>query len=261
MTTELKITMVQPNLFWESPKKNREFFSNYFRSIVTETDLIILPEMFSTGFSMNAAKLAEDMGGETMEWMHKNAAEKKAVITGSLIIKEDNKYYNRLIWMNPNGSFSHYDKRHLFSLAEEEKTYSRGNHQWIMPLNGWKIFPLICYDLRFPVWSRRTKSLEYDVLLYVANWPEKRNLAWNQLLVARAIENQSYVIGVNRVGEDENKIIYKGESAAIDYKGELISTFKPYEEKHETILLNKRSLVEFREQFSFAKDGDDFTLS
>ncbi len=166
---DLKITLVQSNLAWEEPEQNRNLFTKHIQNLREETDLIILPEMFSTGFSMNAKKLAESMNGETMEWMHRISAEKKAVITGSLIIEEDGKYYNRLIWMNPNGSYSHYDKRHLFSLAEEEKTYSRGNHQWIMPLNGWKIFPLICYDLRFPVWSRRNKTLDYVGILYGAN--------------------------------------------------------------------------------------------
>ncbi len=258
--SNLKVTVIQSDIYWEAPTKNRNKLSEKLQGINQETDLIVLPEMFNSGFSMNAKELAETMNGETLEWMHKKAAEKKAVITGSLIIEEDKKYYNRLIWMHPNGSFSHYDKRHLFSLAEEEKTYSNGNHQWIMPLKGWNIFPLICYDLRFPVWSRRNKSLDYDLLIYVANWPERRSTAWNQLLIARAIENQSYVAGVNRVGEDGKNIVYKGESALIDYKGDLLSSFKPYEENHETISLNKESLLDFREQYAFWKDADDFKL-
>ena len=256
----LKITLVQSNLAWENPKQNRNLLAVQIQNINQETDLIVLPEMFNSGFSMNAKELAETMNGETMEWMHKNAAAKNAVVTGSLIIEEDKKYYNRLIWMHPNGSFSHYDKRHLFSLAEEEKTYDSGKHQWIMPLKGWNIFPLICYDLRFPVWSRRNKSLDYDLLIYVANWPERRSKAWNHLLIARAIENQSYVAGINRVGEDGKNIVYKGESALIDYKGDLLSSFKPYEENHETISLNKESLLEFRKQYAFWKDADDFKM-
>ena len=256
----LKITLVQSNLAWENPKQNRNLLAVQIQNINQETDLIVLPEMFNSGFSMNAKELAETMNGETMEWMHKNAAAKNAVVTGSLIIEEDKKYYNRLIWMHPNGSFSHSDKRHLFSLAEEEKTYDSGKHQWIMPLKGWNIFPLICYDLRFPVWSRRNKSLDYDLLIYVANWPERRSKAWNHLLIARAIENQSYVAGINRVGEDGKNIVYKGESALIDYKGDLLSSFKPYEENHETISLNKESLLEFRKQYAFWKDADDFKM-
>ncbi len=259
--TDIRVTLIQSNLIWESPEDNRKIFENKIQSIGQETDLIVLPEMFSTGFSMNAAQLAEPMNGKTMEWMHSMANTTKAVVTGSLIIEENKKYFNRLIWMHPNGSCSHYDKRHLFSLAEEEKTYSRGNHQWIMPLNGWKIFPLICYDLRFPVWSRKNQSLDYDILLFVANWPEKRNKAWKQLLIARAIENQSYVVGVNRVGEDGTKTNYIGESAVIDFKGEIISTFKSNEEMTETHLLKKNELMDFRKQFPFGADGDTFELT
>ena len=258
--SNLNVTLIQSNLHWETPDANRKMFEEKILNINQDTDLIVLPEMFSTGFSMNAKTLSETMKGDTMHWMQQMAEARKAVITGSVIIEEDNKYYNRLIWMHPNGSFSHYDKRHLFSLAEEEKTYTKGNHQWIMPLKGWNIYPLICYDLRFPVWSRRNKSLDYDLLLYVANWPERRSKAWNQLLIARAIENQSYVIGVNRTGEDGTKTTYAGQSVALDYTGEMLSSFRPYEEKTETIILKKDELVEFRKQFAFGDDGDDFEI-
>jgi predicted amidohydrolase len=259
--SDLAITLIQSKLHWESQEKNRELFEEKIHAIETETDLIILPEMFNTGFSMNASALAEQMNGPTMEWMHKMADEKKAVVTGSLIIEEEGKYYNRLIWMLPNGSFSHYDKRHLFTLADEHKTFTCGNHQWIMPLKGWNIYPLICYDLRFPVWSRRTKKMDYDLLIYVANWPEKRNKAWNQLLLARAIENQCYVAGANRVGEDGNKINYAGESAVIDFKGDLLSKFQPYENMTQNILLEKQALQDFRTQFAFGDDADEFQIN
>ncbi len=259
--SDLTITLIQTSLHWESPDRNREQFEKIIQSIHKPSDLIVLPEMFSTGFSMNAAKLAEPMNGKTMEWMHRMAESNKSTITGSFIITEDYKYFNRLIWMHPNGSYSHYDKRHLFRLAEEERTYEAGKHQWIMPLKGWNIFPLICYDLRFPVWSRRSKQLDYDLLLYVANWPERRNKAWNQLLIARAIENQSYVAGVNRVGNDGNQVTHSGESAVIDFKGELISSFKAHEEKHETLSLNKQDLINFRTQFPFDRDADSFEIN
>lgn len=257
---DLKVTLIQSDLYWESPEKNLDQFKRKLLGIEDESDLIVLPEMFNTGFSMNAEKLSEQMSGKTMEWMHQMAEQKKAVITGSLIINEDEKYFNRLIWMNPNGSYSHYDKKHLFSLAKEDKTFHAGNHQWIMPLKGWKIFPLICYDLRFPVWSRRHKKLDYDVLLYVANWPEKRNKAWSQLLIARAIENQSYVVGVNRVGEDGTKMNHAGESVVLDFKGELLSSFASQKEQIQTIRLNKQNLLDFRNQFPFTADGDVFTI-
>jgi len=259
--SDLNITLIQSKLQWESPSKNRTLFEEKILSITQLTDLIILPEMFSTGFSMNASELAESMNGETMEWMHRMANKTKAVITGSIIIEENKKYFNRLIWMHPNGSFNHYDKRHLFSLAEEEKTFSAGKHQWIMSLKGWLIYPLICYDLRFPVFSRRNKSMEYDLLIYVANWPERRNRAWNQLLIARAIENQCYVAGLNRVGEDGNKISYAGDSAVIDYKGDLLSEFQPYREMTNTITLKKQELLDFRAQYPFGNDGDDFAIN
>lgn len=258
--SDLNISLIQSTLHWESVDMNLQMFEEKILAVEHETDLIVLPEMFNTGFSMNASKLSESMNGKTMTWMHKLADKKKAVVTGSVIIKEEDKFYNRLIWMHPNGSLSHYDKHHLFSLAEEEKTFTAGEHQWIMPLKGWNIYPLICYDLRFPVWSRRNKKLDFDLLIYVANWPERRNTAWNQLLIARAIENQSYVIGVNRVGDDGNNINYAGESAAIDFKGETLTSFRAYEEMTETIKLSKQNLIDFRKHFPFEKDADEFEI-
>ncbi|HNS11025.1 MAG TPA: amidohydrolase [Bacteroidia bacterium] len=259
--SDLTLSLVQSTLYWEAPEKNRNHLEEKILSIDQPTDLVILPEMFNTGFSMNAKDLAEPMNGVTMEWMHRLAEKTMAVITGSIIIKEENNYFNRLIWMLPNGSYNHYDKRHLFTLAQEEKTFSAGNHQWIMPLNGWLIFPLICYDLRFPVFSRRNKTLEYDLLIYVANWPERRKKAWNQLLIARAIENQCYVAGVNRVGIDGNEINYSGNSAIIDFKGDLLSELQPNVEMCSTVTLNKPELMKFRSQYPFGNDADNFTIN
>ena len=235
-------------------------FTDKISSLREETDIIILPEMFTTGFTMKAASLAEEMDGQTMQWMRRVARQKNCIVTGSLIIEEDQKYYNRLLWMQPDGSFHHYDKRHLFRLGEEEKTYTAGDNQWIMHWKGWKIFPLICYDLRFPVWSRRTTSLDYDLLIYVANWPERRIQAWKTLLPARAVENQCFVAGLNRTGTDGNGMIHTGDSAVYDFKGSIISTTKPNEENTETVSLDLEALQEFRKQFPFSEDADSFEL-
>jgi omega-amidase len=237
-----------------------EMFSEKISSIKEKTDLILLPEMFSTGFTMNAKSCAEEPEGKTLQWLRTNAMEKKCVVTGSMIVREGNSFYNRLIWMKPDGSYEKYDKRHLFRLAEEQKTYSPGNKKIITVINGWKICPLICYDLRFPVWSRRTKNENYDLLIYVANWPERRIHAWRQLLVARAIENQCYVAGVNRIGEDGNKMVHTGYSAVIDFKGEPLNKNKDEKEFIETISLDPASLADFRTHFPFDQDSDEFKI-
>jgi predicted amidohydrolase len=260
MKPPLKITLIQSLLAWENKEANLEMFSQKISKLKDKTDLIVLPEMFSTGFTMNAAAMAEPVNGNSVEWMRKMAAMKNCVVTGSLIISENGKFYNRLIWMKPDGSFNHYDKRHLFRLAHEEQTYTAGQERLIVELNGWRIFPLVCFDLRFPVWSRRTKDSGYDVLLYVANWPERRVTAWSQLLIARAIENQCYVAGVNRVGNDGNDIYHSGESAVINYKGEEISGISAHEESIETVELHKEELENFRSQLPFLEDADSFTL-
>jgi len=257
---DLKITFIQSNLHWENIDKNLEMFSQKISSINEKTDLIILPEMFSTGFTMNAKSYAEEMNGKTVEWMRSKAKEKNCVVTGSVIINDGGKFYNRLIWMKPDGTFLLYDKHHLFPLAEEQKAYSAGNKKIITEINGWKICPLVCFDLRFPVWSRRRKSENYDLLIYSANWPDRRIHAWKQLLIARAIENQSYVAGVNRIGNDGNGVEHSGYSVVIDFKGEQISTTKPSEEKTETVSLNMQSLLDFRKTFPFAEDADEFIL-
>jgi omega-amidase len=261
MSDVLKVTIIQTSLHWEDVDANLEMFSEKISALKETSDVIILPEMFSTGFSMNASALSEPMNGKAVKWMQEKASEKNCVITGSLIIKEDNKFYNRLIWMKPDGSFEVYDKRHLFALAHEDKTYTPGNKKLIVEYKGWKIHPLVCYDLRFPVWSRRTKKEDYDLLIYAANWPERRIAAWSQLLIARAIENQCYVAGVNRVGNDGNNIYHSGDSAIINYKGEAINNSCADESCSETISLSQKELTTFREQLPFIEDADDFTIN
>ncbi len=260
MSEQLKITLIQSALHWENAAANLLMFSEKISGINEETDLIILPEMFSTGFTMNAAAMAQPMNGDAITWMKEKAKEKNCVVTGSLIISENGSFFNRLIWMNPDGSFLHYDKRHLFRLAHEEKTYTPGKDKQIIEYKGWKILPLICFDLRFPVWSRRTKAADYDLLIYVANWPERRITAWNQLLIARAIENQCYVAGLNRIGNDGNDVYHSGESAIINCKGEIISGINPHEESIETVTLIKTELVDFRKHLPFLEDADHFTI-
>ena len=259
---DLRVTLIQSSLYWEDKEKNLYHFENKIKDISVETDLIVLPEMFNTGFSMEPEKLHEEMNAETMHWMSKIALEKSCVVTGSLIIKDDEKYFNRLIWMKPDGKFETYDKRHLFSLAKEERKFDGGQERLIVELNGWRIYPQICYDLRFPVWSRNlyneeTGVCDYDCLLYIANWPEKRRYAWKQLLIARAIENQAYVIGVNRVGKDGNEIQHSGDTAFVDFTGEII-WIEEYSEEVKTVTLIAEELTKFRRFFQFYKDADNF---
>ena len=231
--------------------------------IKEKTQVIILPEMFSTGFSMKPEQLAETMDGETIKWMQKVAADKKVIVTGSVIITEDGNFYNRLVWMLPNGQYGYYNKRHLFAFAEEDKHYTGGTERFIASVNGWKINLMVCYDLRFPVWARQQfdedNNFEYDALIYVANWPERRSHAWKSLLQARAIENQCYVIGVNRVGEDGNGIYHSGDSMVIDPLGEMLY-HKKDEEDIFTVTLKKEDLQEVRNKFQFWRDADEFSI-
>jgi len=261
--SSLTITLIQANLFWEDKKANLEMFQQKIESIKEKTEIVILPEMFNTGFSMKPELFAEKMDGETVQWMKKISAEKKIILTGSLMIEEDGKYFNRLIWMLPTGKYGVYDKRHLFAYAHENEHYSAGNKKLIASVKGWKINLQVCYDLRFPVWARQAPGeLEnkYDLLINVANWPEKRSLAWKTLLRARAIENQSFVVGVNRVGEDADKISYNGGSMIIDPMGEIIYQ-KDDEEDVFTYTLEKEHVIETRKHFPFWKDADDFIIS
>ena len=257
---DLTISIIQSSLHWENIDANLNMFSEKIFSIKEKSDLIVLPEMFSTGFTMNNKPLAEKMTGRTVEWMKRMAKEKNCVVTGSVIIEEKKKYYNRLIWMMPNGKFKTYDKRHLFRYAGEEKYYSAGKKKLIVKLNGWKVCPLVCYDLRFPVWIRN-KNKQYDVLLFVANWPERRNYPREALLLARAIENQSYVIGVNRVGKDGGDINHSGDSVFINPQGEVISKANPNEETIMTVALSYSALEEWRKKFPAWMDADKFRLT
>jgi len=256
----LGCTLIQSQLHWEDKNANLQMFEQKINAITTQTHVVILPEMFSTGFSMQPEKFAEKMDGPTVQWMKKIAASKKIILTGSIIIEEQKNNFNRLIWMLPNGQYGYYDKRHLFAYGEEDKHYTAGTKRLVASVNGWKINLMICYDLRFPVWSRQQGKLEYDVLIYVANWPEKRNTAWKTLLRARAIENQCYIIGVNRVGNDGNNIYHNGDSTVVDPLGEILYQ-KTGEEDVFTIQLNKDRLKEVREKFQFWRDADDFKIS
>jgi predicted amidohydrolase len=259
---DLKVTLIQSKLYWEERKKNLAHFTTLFRKIKKgSTDIIILPEMFSTGFSMNSGMLAETMEGESVTWMRMMAAEKNAVVTGSLIIKQDNEYFNRLIWMAPEGSLRFYNKRHLFRMAKEDGHYTAGMQKLIVEYKGWRICPMICYDLRFPVWCRNTSSQRYDLLLFVANWPVKRIMAWKQLLIARAIENQCYVAGINRIGKDGNGINYNGHSALIDPAGKKVSRTRAGVTSVETLKLSAHELEKTRRALPFLNDADEFELT
>ncbi|SEB20328.1 nitrilase family protein [Pedobacter hartonius] len=256
----LKITIFQAYLFWENVDKNLQNISLRLSMGVKEkTDLIVLPEMFNTGFSMNAAELAEEMDGKTMTWMAQAAARYECVVTGSLIIKEKDNYFNRMIWMLPSGKHQYYDKRHLFGMGEEDKTYTAGHEEVIVDLKGWKIRLAICYDLRFPVYLRNHDAA-YDILLIIASWPDKRISHWKALIPARAIENQSYVIAVNRVGHDGNELYHSGHSMCIDAYGNTVY-YKPEDEDLYTFSINYEEMVKIRQSFPFLKDADDFTLS
>lgn len=258
----MKVTIIQTHLFWEDRKKNLSHFDALLDKLKGPTDLIILPEMFTTGFSMDPAKVAEDHLTVTYKWLQQKAKEKNAVFCGSVAIKDTGKFYNRLHWIEPNGNSSFYDKRHLFRMAKEDEKYTAGNKKIIKQIKEWNIMPLVCYDLRFPVWSRNFKDHQpqYDVLIYVANWPEVRNYPWKQLLIARAIENQCYVIGLNRVGKDVNGFNHSGDSMIVNPRGEIINQPKDNEENIETVTLDKNYLEDFRKLFPVALDADDFEL-
>jgi len=292
----LTITIIQTDLKWEDKTANLHSLEEKILSIPENTELVVLPEMFSTGFSMRPAELAESMDGPTLAWMRSVAARKRIILTGSLIIEEEGHYFNRLIWMLPNGEYGFYDKRHRFAYAGENEHYTAGRKRLVASVKGWKIMPLVCYDLRFPVWSRQTPSrpdtgqaedsaapaplapgvsiatpgqpaattpaappLEYDVLLYVANWPERRSHAWKTLLQARAIENQSYVVGVNRIGNDGNNIYHSGDSMIVGPLGEILYHGQAKEETF-TLTLRKETLTDTRQCFPFWRDADLFSI-
>lgn len=255
----MRITILQSALQWETPQANREMFAGKMAALVGLTDLVVLPEMFTTGFSMNAPALSEPLEGPTKDWMCEQAARLQTAITGSFICRENGVFYNRLLWVFPDGKFLFYDKRHCFSLAREHETYSPGNQILTVDWKGWRVRPFICYDLRFPVWVRQTPSEPYDLLLFVANWPSRRAHHWRSLLEARAIENQSYVAAVNISGTDGNGFEYNGDSTVIDFAGNTICRISGQEGLF-TAELSLDRLKEYRRQFPFLSDADAFKL-
>ncbi len=257
MKEKLKVTIIQANLIWENIEENLNRFSQKIKSVDEDTDLIILPEMFATGFSMKPEMFAS-FEKQQSDWLYEHAVKTNAVIVGSIIREKEGKYFNSLIWMEPNGKVEIYDKRHLFGFAGEDKHYSQGDQHLITKIAQWRFRPLICYDLRFPVWSRNIK--DYDVLIYIANWPDARIEAWKILLKARAIENQAYVVAVNRVGDDGNGIAHSGDSLVIDPKGNVICDITPYSEAVKTITLDYEELISFRKKFPAEDDADVFKL-
>lgn len=260
----LSLAFIQTSLFWEDPEKNTAHFSQKIETLGEPADLIVLPEMFSTGFTMHPSRAAEPMEGATMRWMHETARRQHAVIAGSLVIEEGGSYYNRFVWMPPDGRYQCYDKKHLFSYAGENENYTSGSSRLVVELNGWKIMPQICYDLRFPVFSRNRwlpeSGFDYDLLLYVANWPASRSHAWRVLLMARAIENMCYVAGVNRIGTDARDIAYSGDSAVIDPLGETLAGELPHADHVAVVSLPRCPLDSHRDRFRAWADWDGYYL-
>lgn len=253
----MKVAIIQSAIVWENPEANRVYFEQKINALAVGVNLVVLPEMFTTGFSMNPSQIAEPMNGKTVVWMQALAKAKNTAITGSAIIEEDGNYYNRLLFVFPSGAIQHYDKRHLFTLAGEEKVYARGTQKLIVDYLGWKICPFVCYDLRFPVFSRNVEN--YDLLIYVASWPKTRIKAWDTLLAARAIENMSYTIGVNRIGIDGGGYEYIGHSQVLDCLGEHL--MNPVTNEGVFIAtLDKSKVKEVRKKLNFLNDRDAFEL-
>lgn len=255
---DLTIVLIQFNIEWQNPSANRKIIERKIDAVTNKPDLIVLPEMFTTGFTMEVKTNSEPPEGKTLNWMKSLALSQGAVITGSIIVNEDNKYYNRLLWVKPNGDYSYYNKRHLFRMADEGNYFADGNKSPIFELKGWKVKPLICYDLRFPVWSRN-ENLGYDIVLYVANWPQARINAWDTLLQARAIENLSYAIGLNRIGTDGTGKKYNGHSACYNFKGNAICERSEKEEEI-NVTLSKKEIDNYRKSFPANLDADDFNI-
>lgn len=254
----MKIALIQSDLYWENASKNRKRFESKINQIDSGVNLVVLPEMFSTGFTMNAHEVAETMEGETVLWLQSLAKQKNFAITGSLIIVENERYYNRMLFVFPSGEIQYYNKRHLFSLAGEDKFYTSGNEKIIVEYLDWKICLQVCYDLRFPVFARNVEN--YDLLLYVANWPKVRTNAWDSLLKARAIENLAYVVGVNRVGLDANQYEHTGHSQVVDFLGNY--TLEPQETEAVFVVeLDKNAMLETRKKLDFLSDKDVFEIT
>ncbi len=255
---DLRVTIVQSMLHWEDANANRTMFGEKLAALKGTTDLVVLPEMFTTGFSMRSPELAEDVNGATVQWMRDQATRIDAAIYGSAIITEGGKYFNRGLFVKPDGEVTIYDKRHLFRFANETDHYRAGKERVVVEWRGWRVLLQVCFDLRFPVFARNRG--DYDAILYVANWPEARRYPWSQLLIARAIENQCYVAGVNRVGMDGKGIHYTGDSVVIDPRGAVIGQVEPSQEGHTTVVLDWNGLEDFRAKFPVAMEADDFEL-
>ena len=258
MENELNVVGIQADLFWEDSEKNLTYFEQEINKLSNDVNLIVLPEMFTSGFTMNPENAAETMDGKSVSWMKHMAKEQNAALVGSLVISENNNYYNRLLFVHPNGNIDSYDKRHSFTLAGEHEAYTSGNKKLIVDYLGWKICPLICYDLRFPVWARNSE--DYDILIYIANWPVTRIKAWDTLLKARAIENMSYTIGVNRCGKDANNYEYSGNSLIVDYLGNELSALEANEIGNIKAILKKNEQEKVRTKLGFLNDKDSFTI-
>jgi omega-amidase len=255
----LRVSLVQQPLQWQDPAANREHFAGLLRPLTGKTDLVVLPETFTTGFSMEAERLGEPAGGDSVQWLKSQAAALDAVVTGSVITQEGGRYYNRLLWVTPDQQVRHYDKRHLFRMSGEHEHFTPGRAPWSVPWRGLRVCPLVCYDLRFPVYSRRRPGLDYDLLIYAANWPAPRAEAWRALLPARAIENQAYVVGVNRVGTDGVNVSYAGYSMALDFRGRSLAQAGELPAVI-TVELAAGPLEAFREKFPAHLDADRFSL-
>ena len=253
----IHVALLQFDIQWENPVANCNKIESLFEAYESSVDLLVLPEMFATGFTMNVQAMSETMDGPVVQWLKEKALQWRCDILGSLIIRDDGQFYNRLIWVNQQGVYATYDKRHLFALAGEDQVFTPGQHILETEYRGWQVRPLICYDLRFPVWSRTNGNT--DVLIYIANFPEKRRYAWRQLLIARAIENQCFVIGLNRIGWDGNQHSYSGDSMIIDPLGQIELDLKDQEVLH-SYLLEDHRLEQVRHEIPFFRDADHFTL-
>jgi omega-amidase len=262
----LRVSFIQSELVWENPAANRQYFGKKIEALAGQSDLILLPEMFTTGFSMKPDGKAESFPGPTLDWLIEKANKANACICGSIMSEEKGKFYNRLLFAKPDGTYQVYNKRHLFRMAGEDLAYTAGEERVVVEWKGWRILPLVCYDLRFPVWSRngffekQEKGLVYDLLVYVANWPERRSLAWNTLLPARAVENLAYVAALNRIGMDDAGLRYSGDSGIYDFLGQKLSSTLAHQEATETVSLDKAALESFRMQFPAWMDADEFRL-
>jgi omega-amidase len=254
----LRVALIQSDILWENIPGNLEYLSFKIEKIKQQADLILLPELFSTGFTMNTAELAESMDGKTVRWMRSQARLTHAVLGGSVIIEDQGNYVNRFLWISPDGKCEYYDKRHLFRMGEEDRHFTGGNAITVVELKGWRIRLNICYDLRFPVWSRNAG--DYDLLVYIANWPESRNKVWLTLLQARAIENQCYVVGLNRIGKDGNGITYSGDSLVVNFKGDPVESLPACTEASLLAQIDLAALRHFREKFPAYLDADPFKL-